>query len=107
MPVVFDLGGADGLVEVVVVERGVDDLVAVLAQVVGFRPPGTECQPWRKRIFIVVSTESQKSKARCQILGGWALPTTLARETGGGAHPTKTDSIRFTRRRGDAEEEGT
>jgi hypothetical protein len=41
------LGRRQGTLEVVMVQRGLDDLVAVAAQLVGFTPPTTEFQPWR------------------------------------------------------------
>ena len=52
MPVELGLGDPDGLVEIVIRQGRVEDLVAGWARYVGFTPPGVECQPWRKRIFM-------------------------------------------------------
>ena len=62
------LGDPDGLVEVLVGQLRVDDLVAVLARKVGLTPPGTDCQPWRKRTFIAgAGPPSPESPSACRV----------------------------------------
>jgi hypothetical protein len=52
VPVEVGLGDPDGQLEIVVRQLGIDDLVTMLRRYVGLTPPGTDCQPCRKRIFI-------------------------------------------------------
>jgi len=48
----LDLGDPDGLLEVLVGSCGLTTSWPCSFRNVGLTPPGTDCQPWRKRIVM-------------------------------------------------------